>query len=50
MMGSDMDKSNLLIELAQNMPKTEALKINYRKAAKNIGNDSDFGRAMRAIQ
>lgn len=49
-MGSDINKSNLLTELAENMPKTEALRVNYQKAAKTIGNDGDYGRAMRAIQ
>lgn len=46
---SDMDKTNLLISISQKMPHTETLKENYRKAAKTIGNDSDYGRAVRAM-
>ena len=49
LLGSDMDKTNLLISIAQKMPHTETLKENYRKAAKTIGNDSDYGRAVRAL-
>lgn len=48
--GSDVEKSELLIGLVQNMPKTDAVKLSYQKAAKTIGNDNDYGRAMRAIQ
>jgi hypothetical protein len=49
MLGSDMDKANLLIEIAQKMPKTEMIQSSYRKAAKSIGNDSDYGRTIRAL-
>jgi hypothetical protein len=49
-LGSDMDKSNLMIEIAQKMPKTENLKLAYLKVAKSIGNDSDYGKAMRAVE
>ena len=49
-LGSDMDKTNLLIEIAQTMPQTEVLRAACLKAAKSIGNDGDYGRAVRAIQ
>ena len=49
-LGSDMDKSNLMIEIAQKMPKTENLKLAYLKVTKTIGNDSDYGKAMRAVE
>jgi hypothetical protein len=48
-LGSDMEKSNLLIEIARKMPKTEVLKTACQKGAKSIGNDSDYGRVLRAI-
>ena len=46
---SDMDKGNLLIEIALKMPKTEPVKSAYLKAARSIHNDSDYGRAVRAV-
>lgn len=49
LMGSDMDKSNLLIQIARKMPKTEKVKASYLKAAQSIQNDSDYGRALRAV-
>jgi uncharacterized protein YjbI with pentapeptide repeats len=49
-LGSDMDKANLLIAIAQRMPKTEICKVSYMKAAKTLGNDSDYGRAVRAVE
>jgi len=48
-LGTDIDKANLLIQIAQKMPKTEALKNSYLKAAKSIGNDSDYGRVLRGL-
>jgi hypothetical protein len=45
-----MDKSTLLIEIAQKMPRTEMLKSLYLTAAKSIGNDSDYGKAVRAVE
>ncbi|HLA59340.1 MAG TPA: hypothetical protein VK622_11285 [Puia sp.] len=50
MLGSDNDKTNLLIQLAPRMPQTRELKENYQKTAKTVGNDNDYGRAMRALQ
>jgi hypothetical protein len=49
-LGSDMDKSNLLVEISEKMPRTEILKSAYRKAAKSIGNDNDYGKALRGIE
>jgi hypothetical protein len=49
-LGSDMDKSTLLIEIAQKMPRTEMLKSLYLTAAKSIGNDSDYGKAVREVE
>jgi hypothetical protein len=49
LLGSDMDKANLLVEMAKKMPKTEAVLAQYRKAAKSINNDSDYGRVIRAL-
>jgi hypothetical protein len=49
-LGSDMDKSDLLVEIAEKMPRTELLKSAYRKAAKSIGDDNDYGKALRGIE
>jgi len=49
-MSSDMDKSNMLVLVAEKMPKTEPLKASYRKTAKSLNNDMDYGRAMRALE
>ncbi len=49
-LGSDMDKSDLLVAIAEKMPRTEILKSAYRKAAKSIGNDNDYGKALRGIE
>ena len=49
-LNSDMDKANVLIAIAQKMPKTETCKMSYMKAAKTLGNDSDYGRAVRAVE
>ncbi len=46
---SDMDKGNLLVEIASKMPKTETIKSAYLEAARSIHNDSDYGRAVRAV-
>jgi hypothetical protein len=48
-LGSDMDKANLLVEIARRMPKTEIVRAEYRKAAKSINNDSDYGKVIRAL-
>lgn len=49
LLGSDMDKSNLLVEIAGKMPKTDLVRAGYMKAAKSINNDSDYGKAVRAL-
>jgi hypothetical protein len=46
----DFEKSNLLIEIAKEMPKSDSVKAAYLKAAKSIGTDQEYGRAMRAIE
>jgi hypothetical protein len=48
-LSSDHDKTDLLILIGQKMPQTENLKETYRKTARTISNDTDYGRAMRAI-
>jgi hypothetical protein len=49
-LSSDMDKSNFLIIIASKMPKTELVKASYLEAAKTINNDSDYGKALRAVE
>ncbi|MDP4258509.1 MAG: hypothetical protein Q8937_09765 [Bacteroidota bacterium] len=50
LIGPDYDKSNLLVQIAREMPRTDNLKAAYVKAARTIGADPEYGRAMRAIQ
>jgi hypothetical protein len=50
LLGSDMDKTDLLSDYASKMPKTEAVITAYRKAAKTIHDDMDYGKAVRAIE
>ena len=49
-LGADMDKANLLKEIARKMPRTEMMKSAYLTAAKSISNDSDYGKAVRAVE
>jgi hypothetical protein len=49
-LGADIDKANLLTEIAQKMPRTEELKAAYLAAAKSIANNSDYGKAVRAVE
>lgn len=49
-LGSDVDKANILSAFAKKMPRTDPVKSAYRKAAKTIGNDNDYGRAMRQLE
>jgi hypothetical protein len=50
LVGLDPDKAGLLSEIGRKMPKTETLKAAYMLAAKSIGNDMDYGKAIRAIE
>lgn len=46
----DNEKSNLLVEIAGKMPASEKLKTAYRRAAKTINSDTDYGRAAKALE
>lgn len=46
----DFEKCNFLFQLSQKMPKSENLKTAYLKAAKTISDDSQYGRAVRAVE
>jgi hypothetical protein len=46
----DFEKSNLLVQIAQKMPKSENTKAAYLKVAKSITNDTDYGKAIRAVE
>jgi hypothetical protein len=46
----DYEKSNLLVDIAQRLPKTDSLKALYTTAAKTVHSDPDYGRVMRALQ
>jgi hypothetical protein len=48
--GSDFDKSAMLVDIARKMPKTEELKAAYRQAARAINTDSEYGKALRAVE
>jgi hypothetical protein len=45
-----MDKANMLSAFAKKMPKSDPVKAAYKKAAKTIGNDNDYGRVMRGLE
>jgi hypothetical protein len=49
-LGADMDKANLLTEIAAKMPRTEMLKAAYLAAAKSINDNSEYGKAVRAVE
>ena len=46
----DAEKSGFLLELSNKMPKGEEMKTAYIKAAKNIQDDFQYGKALRAIE
>jgi hypothetical protein len=48
--GGDYEKGNFLIQLSQKMPKNDNLKNAYLKAAKTINDDSQYGKAVRAVE
>jgi hypothetical protein len=47
---ADYIKSDLLPEMASKMPRTDSLRAAYRKAAKSIQSDNDYGKVMRALE
>ncbi len=49
-LAADFDKSNMLLEIARIMPKSEYLHTTYLLAAKTIVSDEEYGKALRAIQ
>jgi len=46
----DFEKSNFLIQLSRKMPKGDNIRNAYLKIAKTINDDSQYGRAVRAIE
>jgi hypothetical protein len=46
----DFSKSEMLLEIAPKMPRTDSLISAYRASAKRINNDMDYGKAIRAIE
>lgn len=50
LLNADMDKASLLSQIALIMPKNEAVRREYLKAARTIGNDTDYGKAVRAVE
>jgi hypothetical protein len=49
-LAADFDKSNMLLEIARIMPKSEYLHTTYLLAAKTITSDEEYGKALRAVQ
>jgi hypothetical protein len=49
-LGSDLEKVNVLVKIAQAMPQAATVRDAYAKAAKSIGSDHEYGRAMRALE
>ena len=47
---ADYLKSELLLRIAPNMPRTDSLRATYRMAAKSIQGDMDYGKTMRALE
>ncbi len=47
---SDGDKSNLLVSIAPSLPKNDSLKMIYMRVAKTINNETDLGRAIKAME
>jgi hypothetical protein len=46
----DYSKSELLLRIAPKMPPNDSLHAVYRRAARSIRNDNDYGKAMRALE
>jgi hypothetical protein len=46
----DYLKSDLLLQIAPKMPRTDSLRVMYRMAAKSIQSDNDYGKVMRAVE
>ncbi len=46
----DFEKSSFLIQLTRKLPKSDNIREAYLKAAKTINDDSQYGRAVRAIE
>jgi predicted negative regulator of RcsB-dependent stress response len=49
-LSADFEKSNLLVQLSQKMPKTESVKSTYLKAAKTINDNGEYGKAIRVVE
>jgi hypothetical protein len=49
-MENDNNKSEVLLQIAQKMPHNDIVKAEYKAAARTIGNDAAYGKAMRAIE
>ncbi|HVM88688.1 MAG TPA: hypothetical protein VMT76_10915 [Puia sp.] len=47
---SDYDKSNFLVTIAPDLPKTDSVKMAYLKVARTISQESDLGRAVKAME
>jgi alkylhydroperoxidase family enzyme len=49
-LSSDAEKVNVLVKIAQAMPQAAPVRDAYAKAAKSLGSDHEYGRAMRALE
>ena len=48
-LNEDYLKSELLLRIAANMPRTDSLRAAYRLVARSIRDDAEYGRTMRAV-
>jgi hypothetical protein len=46
----DYIKSDLFTKIAPKLPRNDSLRAVYRKAAKSIQGDNDYGKTMRALE
>jgi hypothetical protein len=49
-LNEDYMKTELMLKIAQKMPRTDSLRSAYRTAAKSIREDMDYGKVMRALE
>ncbi|HLX66949.1 MAG TPA: hypothetical protein VKR41_08125, partial [Puia sp.] len=47
---ADYIKTDLLLKIAPEMPRTDSLRAAYRLSAKSIQGDMDYGKVIRAIE
>ena len=49
-LGGEYERSTVLIEIGQKLPRTDSLKTLYMNAAKTVSSETDYGKVVRAVQ